>query len=42
MKRHHAQAVSGTKSRKPVAPAPEKPNAHKYEGLLRNTGLFCL
>ena len=45
MKRHHAQTVSGTKSRKPVAPAPEKPNIHKYEGLwgwLSYVGFLCL
>lgn len=45
MKRHNEQTVSETKSRKPVAPAPEKPNAHKYEGLwgwLSYVGWMCL
>ena len=45
MKRHNEQTVSETKSRKPVAPAPEKPNIHKYEGLwgwLSYVGWMCL
>lgn len=45
MKHHNAQTVSGTKSRKPVAPAPEKPNVRKHEGLwgwLSYVGWMCL
>ena len=45
MKHHNAQTVSGSESRKPIAPAPEKPITRKHEGLwgwLSCIGFLCL